>query len=243
MSDWLTKDRSETYIDRLPEVLAYSNVIVKNPALGINLYKNVLTEEISTKCINTLESELSNSGPYRWSPAQVTESDNPLSDARNCLDFKIGQGNLGDRTRHNAHLYDIHKATFDAIYPASQHYGRYWGVGVNYFETFNFVKYQGAGTHFNIHADHGPAYVCTVSMVGYLNDDYDGGEIYFPRFDLEIKPEAGDLIIFPSTYIYEHASKPIINGTKYSVVIMTDYNSRGNLRYHQYRQNDEELIY
>jgi predicted 2-oxoglutarate/Fe(II)-dependent dioxygenase YbiX len=80
-------------------------------------------------------------------------------------------------------------------------------------------------------------------MVLYVNDNYEGGEIYFPRFDLEVKPEAGDLVIFPSTYIYEHASKPIISGTKYAIVIMTDYNSRGNLRYYQYREEDNKVTY
>lgn len=243
MSDWLNKDRSETTTNRMPNRESYSDIVVENPALGINVYKNVLGKDISSRCIDTLESTLSESSIYKWSPAQVTESENPLLDARHCLDFKIGHNNLGPRTKENENLYDMHKGVFDAIYPSSQDYARYWGVGVQYFEAFNFVKYQGAGTHFNIHADHGPAYVCTVSMVGYLNDDYEGGEIYFPRFDLEVKPDAGDLIIFPSTYIYEHASRPIINGTKYSVVIMTDYNSRGNLRYYQYTHEDNQLSY
>jgi hypothetical protein len=60
-----------------------------------------------------------------------------------------------------------------------------------------------------------------------LNDDYEGGELYFPRFDLTIKPKKGDIIISPSNYIYEHASQDMINGTKYAVVVMTDYNDRG----------------
>jgi hypothetical protein len=132
----------------------------------------------------------------------------------------------------------MHQRSFDAIKPLTDDYGSYWGVGIQYFEAFNFVKYEGAGTHFKIHADHGPAYVATVSVVAYLNDDYEGGEIYFPRFDLTIKPKAGDVVVFPSTYIYEHASKDMISGTKYSVVVMTDYNDRGGLRYHAYRQED-----
>lgn len=227
----------------MPNRILYSNVEVQNPALGINVYKGVFDSSFSNRCIETLENSLSVGGEYKWSPAQVTESDQPISNARHCLDFKIGHNNLGPRNSNNSLLYDIHEECFQKIYPASQDYARYWGVGIQYFETFNFVKYDGPGTHFNIHADHGPAYVSTVSMVGYLNDEYVGGEIYFPRFDLNIKPDAGDLIIFPSTYIYEHASKPIESGIKYSVVVMTDYNSRGNLRYYQYRDTDAQLIY
>jgi hypothetical protein len=44
--------------------------------------------------------------------------------------------------------------------------------------------------------------------------------------NLSIKPKAGDILIFPSTYIYEHASQDMISGVKYSVVIMTDYHDR-----------------
>jgi hypothetical protein len=76
----------------------------------------------------------------------------------------------------------------------------------------------------------------------YLNDDYEGGELYFPRFDLTIKPKQGDVLVFPSTYIYEHASLPMKSGTKYSVVVMTDYNDRGGLRYFAYRQEDHNKL-
>lgn len=242
MNNWLTKSREETHAHRMLD-RNMGGVKVTNPALGINVYKNIFSKDFSEYCIDILEKKLNGESKYKWSPATVTESDDPLNEARYCLDFKIGQGNLGPEDTDNSELYAMHKKAFHAIYPASQDYSQYWGVGIQYFEAFNFVKYEGSGTHFNIHADHGPAYVCTVSMVGYLNDNYEGGEIYFPRFDLEIKPDAGDLLIFPSTYIYEHASKPIINGTKYSIVVMTDYNNRGGLRYHQYRLEDNQLTY
>jgi hypothetical protein len=45
-------------------------------------------------------------------------------------------------------------------------------------------------------------------------------------------------MVFPSTYIYEHASNDMISGTKYAIVIMTDYNDRGGLRNFNYRQED-----
>jgi hypothetical protein len=34
------------------------------------------------------------------------------------------------------------------------------------------------------------------AAVGYLNDDYEGGEIYFPEIDESIKPKAGMLVAF-----------------------------------------------
>jgi hypothetical protein len=245
MNDWHTKDRSETAHNRLSSRKTPEGIIVENPALGINLYKNAISKDNCINIINTLEENLGDEKAFDWQPAMVTEADTPETSARNCVDFKIGKQfkTLGAESEENKDLYAAHQLAFDSIFPISQDYGRYWGVGVNYFESFNFVKYDGPGTHFKIHADHGPAYVCTVSIVAYLNDDYEGGEIYFPRFDLTIKPEPGDVVIFPSTYIYEHASQPMVSGKKYSIVVMTDYNDRGNLRYHPYRQEGEKVIY
>ena len=241
---WLTKDRSETYSNRMPDRTTGGGILVSNPALGINIYNNAISFNDCKSIINTLESKLTNSTSdvYKWHGAMVTESDAVLSDARDCVDFKINSTSYGPRNPENSELYDMHEKAFQAIHPNVQDYGHYWGVGISYYEAFNFVKYEGEGKHFNIHADHGPAYVTTVSVVAYLNDDYEGGELYFPRFDLTIKPKPGDIAVFPSTYIYEHASLPMKSGTKYSVVVMTDYNDRGNLRYFPYRQEDSTKI-
>lgn len=53
------------------------------------------------------------------------------------------------------------------------------------------------------------------SIVAYLNDDYEGGEISFPNQNLTIKPKAGSLIIFPSGEPYYHESKEVLSGIKY----------------------------
>jgi predicted 2-oxoglutarate/Fe(II)-dependent dioxygenase YbiX len=63
-------------------------------------------------------------------------------------------------------------------------------------------------------------------LVGYLNDDYEGGELYFRLQNLNIKPKAGDLYIFPSTYMYPHQAKVVKSGTKYSLVTMLDYSAK-----------------
>jgi predicted 2-oxoglutarate/Fe(II)-dependent dioxygenase YbiX len=96
-------------------------------------------------------------------------------------------------------------------------------IHVSYQEAINVVKY-GPGEYFNVHSDDGEPYRCTVSAVGYINDDYVGGELWYEYFKLKYIPNAGDFVIFPSSYIYAHASLPVESGTKYSLVIMTDRN-------------------
>lgn len=227
-NDWLTKDRSETAQNRMPN-RKIQNVEVLNPALGINVYRNVLSDGQCKKFIETLESNLNGQTRWSWNSAQVTSASEAILEARNAKDFKFNSTGLGPRTQENSSLYDMHEELFRSVKFCVDDYGRYWGVGMMSYEAFNFVKYEGAGTHFKIHADHGPTYVTTVSVVVYLNDDYVGGELWFPRFDLTWKPKTGDIAVFPSTYIYEHASQDMVEGTKYSVVIMTDYNDRDNV--------------
>jgi len=56
-----------------------------------------------------------------------------------------------------------------------------------------------------------------LSIVGVLNDNYEGGE--FMMFDdYEIKFKPGDIIIFPSIFLYPHLVKPIKKGIRYSFV-------------------------
>ena len=225
---WFDKDRSETASNRLSRT--FNNKTVSNPGLGLNVYDNAISNENCKKYIDILENNLThNKSPYKWNEALVTNSDKPIKKARDCVDFKFKPENLGARCETNAELLDMHKEIYDVLKSCIDDYSRYWGINVIYYEAFNFVKYAGVGQQFKVHADHGPAYNTTVSAVIYLNDDYTGGELYFPRLDkLIIKPKAGDIAVFPSNYIYEHASLEMIEGNKYSVVVMTDINMLGH---------------
>jgi len=85
-----------------------------------------------------------------------------------------------------------------------------------YFETFNLLKYT-QGKEYKAHYDGGSRTKRVFSVVSYLNDDYEGGELEFEHFKVKIKPEPGMLIIFPSNYAYRHVAHPILSGTKYAM--------------------------
>ena len=56
-----------------------------------------------------------------------------------------------------------------------------------------------------------------LSIVGVLNDDYEGGE--FIMFDdMEIKLKQGDILIFPSNFLYPHKVNPVTKGIRDSFV-------------------------
>jgi hypothetical protein len=162
---------------------------------GIVAYKNAIKKEWNL--IDRLESALGDeSKSIKWRGARVGYFETDDSH-RNCQDFIYTKDMLGERNSENT-------------------------VNINFIGAFNMVKY-GPGEKFNAHSDDGEPYRCTVSTVGYINDDYDGGDLYFDKFDINVKPEAGDLILFPSSYIYSHASIPVKSGIKYAIVCMTDW--------------------
>jgi predicted 2-oxoglutarate/Fe(II)-dependent dioxygenase YbiX len=55
-----------------------------------------------------------------------------------------------------------------------------------------------------------------IATLIYLNDDYEGGEIYFPEYDVAIKPGAGDLVFFPDNPAFIHGVKVIKSGVRYT---------------------------
>lgn len=57
----------------------------------------------------------------------------------------------------------------------------------------------------------------TLTVLGLLNDDFEGGD--FLMFDgKKIELSAGDIIIFPSNFLYPHEVTTVIKGTRYSFV-------------------------
>lgn len=50
----------------------------------------------------------------------------------------------------------------------------------------------------------------------YYNDDFTGGELYYPEFDLEIKPEPGLAVAHPGDIYYLHGVKRVISGFRYT---------------------------
>jgi hypothetical protein len=54
------------------------------------------------------------------------------------------------------------------------------------------------------------------SMILYLNDDYEGGEIEFSNQGVSLKPDEGSLIIFPSNEPYLHKVNEIKSGDRYT---------------------------
>lgn len=81
--------------------------------------------------------------------------------------------------------------------------------------TMHLLKYDESG-HLPAHQDQGIS-SRVLSVLLYLNDDYEGGEIEFRHSNLKFKPKAGSVLFFPSNFLYVHEVYPVTKGPRYAL--------------------------
>lgn len=190
---------------------------------GIFVYRDLVPKHSTDK----LEEVLNDSSNVYFYQEAMVGYGMKMPDYRDCFDFKYKRSDIEhDNSDSGEKLKSLWQELYDLKLPAVKNYCRSFNIGeIRYWEAMNFVKY-GPGQHFQEHTDHGYSYNCVVSLVGYPNDDYEGGELEFRLQRLKIKPRAGDLFVFPSNFMYPHKSLPVVSGTKYSIVTMLDYSDK-----------------
>lgn len=115
----------------------------------------------------------------------------------------------------NVDIQTINSILKKAIIGASEDYSKYYSVNIGKLMPLSISKYS-TGKSMGPHVDdYNNGDDPNISVVLYLNDNYEGGEINFPNQNIKIKPEAGSIVIFPSVEPYYHESLPVISGIKY----------------------------
>ena len=75
------------------------------------------------------------------------------------------------------------------------------------------------GDHYNQHIDEAVGlnnYKITISIS--LNDDYEGGHLNFFNDTFTIKHKKGDIVMFPSTFLFPHSVSKVEKGTRYQLM-------------------------
>ena len=95
-----------------------------------------------------------------------------------------------------------------------------WFRGWQGYTGIKFNRYfpgQGMKEHWdNIHSifDGEKKGIPILTCIGVLNDDYEGGDLMICQDKIETKK--GDLLIFPSSFMYPHEVMPVTEGVRYS---------------------------
>jgi hypothetical protein len=71
------------------------------------------------------------------------------------------------------------------------------------------------------HYDNQSQKSCTNGLVIYLNDDYEGGEIYYPNRGITYKPVKNSLVIHSADYEYTHGVNAVTKGTRLFMTLWT----------------------
>ena len=190
-----------------PGIVVYSDVIPNSN----NLHKDI--------------EEAMDSIKLKWSKAEVASGASQTVG----IDYKIRdtssigipyKGGIEDVVLENASktfFVTLNNLFFEHFDPIEKDYMTTYTTGSDWHDTYGILKY-GPGQQFTNHIDDSVKYHRRISTVYYLNENYTGGEINFPRFSIKFKPKANQMLIFPSTYVYNHSVSPVIEGERYAVV-------------------------
>lgn len=138
--------------------------------------------------------------------------------------------NLG-RTSYTAMLKVDGDTIFDEIYEKAAKLADVPVENVEYLQCVSYTKGQQYMAHFDTVDEHSEAGEGEFEMAGqrkctllvYLNDDFEGGETYFPKLDIRVKPKKGTAVLFYNldeqgklnTESY-HAGLPVTSGRKHA---------------------------
>ncbi len=184
-------------------------------APGIIIYSDVIDghEEL----IGSIEEGMS-SAKLLWHPAGIDGGENKnVRDTDSISVPFLNEVNEDFVSFVDAFNKSLSNIFYETIFKLEKDYMNIYGIYFSDHDAYQILKY-GKGQKFTNHIDDHPKYHRRVSSVYYINDDYEGGEINFPRFGISYKPKANELIVFPSTYVYNHSVSEVTSGTRYAVV-------------------------
>ena len=173
------------------------------------LYRGVVSDEICAKTVSEMDTldfqehtfYNANTGEYK-----------PRSGSQ---ELSMSWGNVSTKK-------DLNKIVDDTAFKYVKDLNMPWFDKYQGFSHVRFNKYA-ENKKMALHADHIHSMfdgerkgVPILSVLGVLNDDYEGGEFYL--VDEKTDLSKGDIIIFPSNFMYPHKVEPVKRGTRYSYI-------------------------
>jgi len=182
----------------------------KNLEKYVSIYKDFLSTEICDTTIDQLKS-------VEW---KTNVFYNPSTDKKELPDNGLENDYSFDDISNN-------KVIMDKLWHVINDYisslKMKWFYGWTGYTNLRYNKYsknKKMAEHFdqiNSIFDGETKGIPTLSIIGTLNDDYKGGELVMFK-DKTYKLNKGDVMMFPSTFLYPHRVEPVIEGTRYSYV-------------------------
>ncbi|WP_448379868.1 prolyl hydroxylase family protein [Gloeomargarita sp.] len=124
-------------------------------------------------------------------------------------------------------LRSTNQLLMSCLLPVQKWLHRTYGIGFYDMEAISILRYR-PGQFYQRHVDNVLLHsrrmelaqgipTRDVGIVGYLNDDFTGGETYFDRQQVMVKPQTGAVVVFPAYYTHPHQALPVQSGVKYAM--------------------------
>lgn len=92
-----------------------------------------------------------------------------------------------------------------------------------FLQVYNADKFEQSKN--DAHIDHSG-----ITIIGCIGDEYEGGDLYFPKQNVQVNLKKGDLVIFNGSYTHPHGLSPVTKGERRVFVGQ----SLGPLQYHKF---------
>ena len=180
-------------------------------ATGIVAYDNVFIDAI--KYIDKI-----NENGISWRSAEVLVNQDENVSGTNYKARDTDLIMLQHHTNTDESILGLFTKEFhEALKPCLDDYINSYGAKIEKFENPQLLRY-GKEQMFHDHVDDHPFFTRRISLTFYLNDNYEGGDVEFSKFNLRFKAKANQLLIFPSNYIYNHRVYAVTDGLRYVIV-------------------------
>lgn len=190
---------------------------ILHPSLWV--YNNLLSDP--KIIIDSIEKAIDDDVTLNWQYASTYEDkDNP--NIKNL--YRSNKSiNLPNNVMAGDSAQKLDDYIFNAVTGATLEYAEHHNLGGLFDEGYFILKYE-KGTEYKQHFDCGGAHKNRVlSMIAFLNNDYEGGKLEFPTLGITYEPSAGDVVFFPSCYSFPHIVHPVNEGVRYSLVTWLSY--------------------
>jgi hypothetical protein len=188
----------------------------KNLESYVSVFKNILSTEVCNDTVNSLNLCKFNRHIFTNYNNEFTPSD---------IDPDTYSPHVDSNSNFDKNLYKI---LMDTVYQCLRQYvdtlDFKWYAGWNGYTPIKFNRYF-SNTGMAEHCDHIQDIfdgtirgIPVLTAIGLLNDEFDGGELVLFE-DTEFKLNKGDIIIFPSIFLYPHKINPLMSGTRHSFII------------------------
>jgi len=180
----------------------------KNLSDYVKVYNNFFDQEFCKETITQLKNAEFVAHQYHQSYFKTTSNlENELSVSRDRIDNS-------DKIMKNI-WNGLQRYISDLNFPWYYTWKGYFPIRYNRYDENTLMRE---------HCDHistlfsgDPCGVPILSIVGVLNEDYEGGNFVMCT-DEVITLKTGDLMIFPSNFLYPHKVETVTKGTRYSFV-------------------------